>query len=90
MALPLLYFQFEAVGKLISLPISHRSLLGVLLFFFFFFVRDFVGPIRKRIFIFGESSKANRLNNSLETLSIEKLVEPLLNCRNNLIVFSKV
>lgn len=57
MALPLLYFQFEAVGKLISLPISHRScfIIFLLLFFpFFFFFGAFVGPIRKRIFIFGE------------------------------------
>ena len=51
MALPLLYFQFEAVGKLISLPISHRScfIIFLLLFFpFFFFFFCFFFPLRSK------------------------------------------
>lgn len=62
-------------------------MLGVLLFFFFFF-GGFVGPIRKRIFIFEESSKSVEQfsENTLE-ISIEKLIE--LNYWNDcLIVFS--
>lgn len=62
-------------------------MLGVLLFFFFFF-GVFVGPIRKRIFIFEESSKSVEQfsENTLE-ISIEKLIE--LNYWNDcLIVFS--
>lgn len=47
-------------------------MLGVLLLFFFFF-EVFVGPIRKRIFIFEESSKSVEQfsENALE-ISIEK------------------
>lgn len=96
MALPLLYFQFEAVGKLISLPISHRScfIIFLLLFFPFFFFLELLLDLLERGFLYLErefkSQSVEQFSENTFELSIpkKKLIVPLLNYRNDYLIVS--